>query len=582
MDGYVLSIDQGTGSTKVLIFDRQGHAVSCASRAITSYRPAEGWFEEDPEEMWLHLIDAAGEAFKNARILPEDIAAIGICNQQGTTVAWDSITGQAIGRAIVWQDRRTQEICERWTKGKFGALDNRVIGSLVPNLSCTKYRWLLENDHAVQKALSQNRLKFGTIDSWLVWKLSGGRAHITDPSNAYVTGLLGANTRSWDERLLSIFSIPRELLPEIRSSSEVYAYTEPGAFFSVHIPISACVGDQSAATLGQACVHPGMLKNTMGTGAFMVRCTGPKRLEAHEGVGRPILWERGDNGPVYGLETYSDLSGEVLSWIQSHIGIIDDINAVDGLALQVPDSGGVYFIPAMIGMHMPLARPSARGAVLGINLNTTKQHLVRAALESLAYQSRDALETMQHAYSFTAESIRVDGGCAKSDFLLQFTSDILGIPVERPAIIEASALGAAFLAGLAVGYWASEDDALSTWHLDLRFEPRIPASRRAELYGGWLEALELAGAWKNRETLPSIPWSREIRLDVLSPREAEVMRLIIAGYSMHEISERLHTSIKTVEKQRHDAVEKLGAHSLASAIGICVRLGMDTAAHPER
>lgn len=574
MDGYVLSIDQGTGSTKVLIFDHEGHAISGASRPLTSCRPAEGWFEEDPEEMWHHVLDASGEAFKNARIVPEDIAAIGISNQQGTTVAWDSVSGEAIGRAIVWQDRRTQEICDRFSAAASADKSGCAIDSLVPNISCTKYCWLLENDRAVQKALSQNRLKFGTIDSWLVWKLSGGRAFITDPSNAYVSGLLDCSSMGWDADRLSLFGIPPELLPAVKSSSEIYAFTDPKAFWGARIPISACAGDQAAAAFGQACAKPGMLKNTLGTGSFMVRCTGGRRLEARAGIGRPILWKRQDRPAVFGLETYSDLSGEVLNWLQSHIGIIADVSDVDGLALQVPDSGGVYFVPAMIGMHAPIMRPNARGAILGISLETTKQHLVRAALESLAYQTRDSLETMQHGYGFEAGSLRVDGGCAKSDFLLQFMADILGIPVERPAIIEASALGAAWLAGLAVGYWQSEEEALSRWRLDLCFEPRISRSRRDELYGGWLEALQLAGSWRDPDIQPDIQWGQELRLSLLSPRENEVMRLIIAGLSMREISEKLHTSVKTVEKQRHDAVEKLGANNLASAVRICMELGL--------
>ena len=388
MDGYILSIDQGTSSAKAHIFDTFGRVISSARRSIVQYHSQEGWTEEDLDEIWDGVLLAVSDALKNAGILPEDIAAIGITNQQGTTAVWDKGTGEAIGRAIVWQDRRSQSICERFSEKEIESLAFRSLGEIVPNLSSTKLCWLLENNRAVQKTLSRNNLMFGTIDSWLIWKLSGGTAHITDFSNASNTGLLNMETSDWDDASLRMFNIPRQILPEIRSSSEIYAITDPDVFFGVRIPISACLGDQSAAAFGEACLVPGMLKATIGTGSFMVRTTGSKHLPAKGGVMTPILWKI-NSSITYGLLDFSDISGELLHWLQSNLGFMGNINEVDSLAMQVPDSGGVYFVPSMIGMHTPIVRPKARGTLFGLRLETTKQHLVRATLESLAYQTRD-------------------------------------------------------------------------------------------------------------------------------------------------------------------------------------------------
>jgi glycerol kinase len=578
MDGYILSVDQGTSATKVLIFDQGGRIVSQASRPLVRYSPREGWFEEDPNEIWQGAHLAIGDAIGNARILPEDIAGIGVANQQGSTVVWDRDTGEAIGRAILWLDRRTQPICERFSKAELDELLRRSAGEIVPNLSCTKLCWLLENDRAVQKALARGVLMAGTIDSWLIWKLTGGAAHITDPSNASVTGLLNKDTVEWDDVILGAFGVPPRILPSIRSSSEIYATTSPDGFFGARVPVCASIGDQTAAAFGQACLYDGMTKITIGTGAFMIRSTAATRLPSKGGIGSPILWEIGGR-EAYGLEGFSDLSGEVLSWLRSNLGLMDSVSDADGLAIQVPDSGGVYFVPAMIGMHAPILRPKARGAIIGLKLETTKHHIIRAALESLAYQARDSIEAMERVYGFKTESLRVDGGCAKSDFLMQFMADILGIPVDRPAVTEASALGAAYLAGLAVGYWRSAEEATSNWRLDTRFEPRIAKGKRNGLYAGWLEAIDLSGRWqesKKRPTPSSIasPAASASRLEALSPREAEVMRLLILGVSMRDIAARLNTSIKTVEKQRRDAIARLGVDNLVSAVRVCVELGL--------
>jgi glycerol kinase len=573
VDGFILSIDEGTSSTKAHIFDREGNIVSGAVHELTRYHPQEGWVEEDPEEIWRLSLAAAGEAITNARILPEDLRAIGISNQQCTTVAWNRRTGEAIGRAIVWQDRRTQAICDRYSereKEEFGARSGCI---LCANLANVKLRWLLENDRAVQRALERDELLVGTMDSWLVWKLSGGRVHVTDISNASHSGMLRLESLDWDEFILGKLGIPRSILPSLRSSSEVYGETAPEAFFGASVPIAACVGDQGAAAFGQACLEPGMMKNSYGTGSFMTRCTGAKQLRPEGGMGSLATWSI-DGAASFCVESFSNVSGEVINWLKSSLGFIRDASEADGLAIQVPDSGGVYFVPAMVGLQGPIFNPEARGTILGLGFGATKQHITRATLESIAYQTRDSLGEMERCYGFKAERLRVDGGSSRSDFLMQFQADILGIPVERPVVTEAAALGAAYLAGLAVGYWASVEEVAANWRLETGFEPRIPASRREELYEGWLEALGLAGSWKAAR--PGRPGARRRAelLAALSPREAEVMRLFASGRSMREISSLLRTNIKTVEKQRRDAMAKLGVDNAASAIRACLALGL--------
>jgi glycerol kinase len=573
MDGYVLSIDQSTSAAKAHIIDRSGRSIAGSACAVVQHLPREGWVEQDPEDIWEKTIVAIKDALAAARILPEDIRAIGIANQQCTTVVWRKGTGQAIGLAIGWQDRRTQEICERYSareKSEIGAINGCGV---FPNLSLTKLRWLLEHDRAVQKAMVHDDLLFGTVDTWLIWRLSGGAAHVTDHSNASVTGMLNAASLKWERRILEKFSIPQTILPELKRTSEVLAYTDPRIFFGARIPISACVGDQAAAAFGQILFEPGAMKNTYGTGAFLVRSTGGIHLPSKSNVVTPVLWSRGDT-VTYGLEGFADVSGEVVQWLKSSLDFVDDVSEVDGLAMQVPDSGGVYFVPAMVGMRMPIFSPKARGTIFGLNLGSTKQHITRAALESMAYQTRDSLESMEAAYGFSATSLRVDGGSAQSDFLLQFQADILGIPVERPTEIEASTMGAAYLSGLAVGYWDSLEEVAANWRLDMRFEPRISQSRREELYSGWLEAVDLASRWRGGHPVAERTLGPDKLLEALSPREVEVMKLVSSGWSMRDISTRFHTNIKTVEKQRRDAMEKLGADNLASAIRICLDNGL--------
>lgn len=572
MVDYILSIDQGTSGSKAVIFDHSGNIVASTLHEVARYFPYSGWVEQDANEIWLKTVHAIEEVLRTARILPEDIRAIGISNQRCTTVLWNKNTGEPIGRAITWQDRRTQKIRDRETLANRKKMEELTGMLLEPNISCLKIQWLMEEDRAVQKAILRNEVLFGTIDTWLIWKLSGGTAHITDFSNASTTGLLNIATLAYDDWILSHLGIPREILPEVKSSSEIYTYTDPKVFFGARLPIASCIGDQPAATFGQSCITPGMLKNTYGTGAFMILNTGQHRFPSGNGIFTPILWNI--NGiTIFGIEGYANVSGEVIQWLRDGLGILRNVNEADWLATQVPDTGGVYFVPALVGLGTPHNIPSARGTILGINLDTTKSHLTRAAVESMAYQTRDSLASIEHAYGKKFSVLRVDGGGARSDFLMQFQADILGIPVERPVVTETSAQGAAYLAGLAVGFWQSVDEVASYWKLDTRFEPRISDAKRARLYSGWLQAVENAKLWgaDRPEPLEAVQPGRPF--DQLSPREREVVLYIANGKSAREIAALLYTSVKTVEKQRRDAMRKLGVENLVGLLRVCLEMG---------
>ena len=577
MDGHILSIDQGTSGSKAIIFDKSGNIAASAFQKVTQHYPHPGWVEQDTNEIWSKTLQAIADSIKNARILPEDIRAIGISNQRATTVLWNKVTGEPLGRAIIWQDRRTQQICDQVEPGDQQIFEQKTGLSLVPNASCTKLKWLLEEDRTVQKALSRGELLFGTIDSWLIWKFSGGGVHITDYSNASTTGMLNIHSLMYDDWTLEKFGIPKEILPGLRSSSEVYATTDPQEFFGARVPISGCAGDQAAAAFGQACFKPGMIKNTFGTGSFMVLNTGKEHVSASGGIISPVLWKiKGET--TYGLEGFADVSGAVLQWLQDGLELFRNAHDADGLAMQVPDTQGVYFVPALVGLGAPHHSPNARGTIFGIHPGTNKNHITRAAIEAMAYQTRDSLECIERSSGMDYHTLRVDGGGAKSDFLLQFQSDILGIPVERPVITETSSQGAAYLAGLAIGFWQSIDEIESKWQLDTRFEPRISAVKREDLYAGWKKAIDSAKNWGDDQAL-SLPSQggkhhSSAALDALSPREREVITHYSSGKSMREIASMLFTSQKTVEKQRRDAMRKLGAANFASLIRICLEQGL--------
>ncbi|MDR1514519.1 MAG: glycerol kinase GlpK [Synergistaceae bacterium] len=494
MGKYILGIDQGTTGTKVIIFDKQANQIATGYSEFTQHFPRDGWVEHDAEEIWGVTLKVAGEALKSGNIEISDIAAIGITNQRVTTLLWDKKTGKPAARAIVWQDRRNLGICERLIEKDRAGFEGRTGMLIIPNASGPKVEWLLENNDDVRKGVEEGRLIFGNIDAWLVWKLSGGTVHVTEPSNACETLMMNALTLDWDEPMLKEMGIPRGILPEIRSSSEIYAYTDPDVFFGAKIPIAGICGDQQAATFGQACFEPGMAKNTYGTGSFMIMNTGDKYIPPKGQLIAPVLWQiKGKH--QYGLEGLVDVSGAVIQWLRDGLGIISKAQEAEELARQVPDTAGVFFVPAFVGLGAPHFDSYARGSILGLTRGSTKHHIARAALESMAYQVRDAFEIMKKDSGLELTKLRVDGGGAKSDLSMQFQADILGIPVERPVITETTVLGAAYLAGLAVGYWESLGEITANWKVERTFEPRIGEDEREHRYAGWKRAIERAAGW---------------------------------------------------------------------------------------
>lgn len=492
MTTYVLSIHQRTAGTWAVILDRKANVVASAFAEITQFFPQLGWVEHDAEEIWRVSLKVVAEALRNGRIAPEQIDAIGITNQRDTTVFWNKNTGEPVGRAIVWQDQRTRLLCEQLIAKDRKNIETRTGMVIVPDVTAAKIRWLMDNDQAIQKGIARGELLCGTIDSWLIWKLSGGVAHVTDHSNASLTLLMNANSLTYDDQMLNELGIPREILPELRRSSDVYTYTDPKAFFGVSVPISCAGGDQQIAVFGQACVEAGMAKNTYSTGSFVLFNTGNRYIPPAGGVFSPVLWTIGET-VVYGLEGKADVSGDLILWLQDGLGILHEVGEAEGLASQVTDTQGVYFVPPFAGSDLVRTGTDSypRGAILGVTRGVTKHHIVRAALEALAYQTRDFVEVIKKQEPGPMPSVlRADGTIAKSDFLLQFQADILGIPVERPIFTNTAALGAAYLAGLAVGYWSTVEEVVASWKRERYFEPRLSEERREELYYGWQRAVK--------------------------------------------------------------------------------------------
>jgi glycerol kinase len=492
MTSYILSIHQKTAGTWAVILDHEANVVASVFAEITQYFPQMGWVEHDADEIWRISLKVVAEALKNSRIAPEQIDAIGVTNQRDTTVFWNKKTSEPVGRAIVWQDQRTRSICKQLIAKDKINIETRTGMVIVPDVTAAKIRWLMDNDQAIQKGIARGELLCGTIDSWLIWKLSGGAAHVTDHSNASLTLLLNAHSLTYDDEMLNELGIPREILPELRRSSEIYTYTDPEAFFGVRVPIGGAGGDQQIAVFGQACVEPGMAKNTYSTGSFVLFNTGSRYLPPAGGLFSPVLWTIGET-VVYGLEGKADVSGDLILWLQDGLGILHEVGDADGLASQVTDTQGVYFVPPFAGSDMVRTGTDSypRGAILGVTRGVTKHHIVRAALEALAYQTRDFVEVIKKREPGPMPRVlRADGNIAKSDFLLQFQADILGIPVERPVFTNTAALGAAYLAGLAVGYWSTVDEVVACWKRDRYFEPLLSEERREELYYGWQRAVK--------------------------------------------------------------------------------------------
>ncbi len=492
---HILALDQGTTSSRAIVFDHAGSVVASAQQEFRQIFPQPGWVEHDANEIWASQLHTANEAVAKAGLTARDLAAIGITNQRETTVVWDRASGAPIHNAIVWQDRRTAAACDRLKARGLGALIKRKTGLVVDAyFSGTKVEWLLKNVPGARAKAKAGQLAFGTVDSWLVWNLTGGRVHITDPSNASRTMLFNLRSGDWDDELLKIFGIPRSLLPRVASSSEVYGETH--LFGSRGIPIAGIAGDQQAALFGQACTQPGMVKNTYGTGCFMLMNTGTKPIASRNNLLTTVAWRVG-NRTEFALEGSIFIAGAVVQWLRDGLGIIKASSEVEALAAQVVDPQGVYLVPAFAGLGAPHWDQYARGLVAGITRGTTAAHIARAALEGIAFQVADVLRAMEADAKIKLKELRVDGGACANNLLMQFQSDLLGVPVVRPKVTETTALGAAYLAGLAVGYWKDQKQIAAQWQVDRRFQPAMKPPQRKQLVAGWRKALERAKRWED-------------------------------------------------------------------------------------
>jgi glycerol kinase len=491
---YVLALDQGTTSSRAIVFDRGGAIVSVAQKEFTQIFPQAGWVEHDPHEIWASQIGVATEALARAGLRPSDVAGIGITNQRETTIVWDRATGEPIHNAIVWQDRRTAEFCERLKAAGAGETIQAKTGLLIDAyFSASKIRWILDHVAGAREKAESGKLAFGTVDTWLGWKLTGGARHVTDTSNASRTMLFNIHTLQWDDELLKLFGVPRAILPEVRSSSEVYG--EASAPGLEGAKIAGLAGDQQSALFGQMCRKPGMSKNTYGTGCFLLQNVGPKATRSRHQLVTTVAWTVA-GATEYALEGSVFIGGAVVQWIRDGLGLVRSAPEIEALAKTVPDNGGVYLVPAFAGLGAPHWDPFARGTIVGITRGTTAGHIARAALESIALQVADLLDGMRADSGIALAELRVDGGAAANDMLMQIQADLLGVPVVRPAITETTALGAAYLAGLAVGYWKSADEITGQWRVDRRFEPTLERTRADELRGRWSEAVGRAKGWE--------------------------------------------------------------------------------------
>jgi len=486
---YILALDQGTTSSRAILFDHAGSVVGVAQREFAQIFPKPGWVEHNPREILTSILVTVTELLANTQVELAEIAAIGITNQRETTVVWDKATGQPIHHAIVWQSRQSIDICERLKLQGHEPLVRERTGLLIDAyFSATKLRWILDHVDGAQQRAERGELLFGTIDSWLIWNLSGGAAHVTDVSNAARTLLYDIHRRRWDDDLLAMLNIPRAMLPEVRSSSEVYAHTTPAQFFGASVPIAGVAGDQQAALFGQACFTQGMAKNTYGTGCFMLMNTGAQAVPSRHGLLTTIAWQLGDRVD-YALEGSIFVAGSVIQWLRDGLRMLGKASDSQAYAERVASSDGVYVVPAFVGLGAPYWRSDVRGAVFGLSRGTSKEHFIRAALESMAYQSRDVLTAMEADAGIALQELRADGGAIANDFMAQFQSDMLGVPVLRPRVQETTALGAAYLAGLAVGFWQSCEEIAGLWQVDRRFAPAMREEQRDRLYRGWQDAV---------------------------------------------------------------------------------------------
>ena len=496
METYILSLDQGTTSSRAILFNKEGKIVHSAQKEFTQYFPHPGWVEHNANEIWGSVLAVIASVISESGISASQIAGIGITNQRETTVVWDKDTGSPVYNAIVWQSRQTSGICEELREKGYNDKFREKTGLLIdPYFSGTKVKWILDNVEGAREKAEKGELLFGTIDTWLIWKMSGGKAHVTDYSNASRTLMFNIYDLKWDDELLDILGVPKSMLPEVKPSSHVYAETIDYQKKKKNIPIAGAAGDQQSALFGQACFEEGMGKNTYGTGCFMLMNTGEKAIKSEHGLLTTIAW--GIDGKVnYALEGSIFVAGSAIQWLRDGLRMFQDSSLSESYAEKVDSTDGVYVVPAFVGLGTPYWDSDVRGSVFGLTRGTTKEHFIRATLESLAYQTKDVLDAMEADSNISLKTLRVDGGAVKNNFLMQFQGDLLNVPVERPEINETTALGAAYLAGIAVGFWKDRSEIANQWNLDKRFEPELEEEKRNELYKGWQKAVKAAMAFK--------------------------------------------------------------------------------------
>ncbi len=488
MDQYILALDQGTSSSRAIVFDRKGTPVAVSQKEFTQYFPQPGWVEHNPMEIWSSQAAVIAEAISSIGINGKNLAAIGITNQRETTIVWDARTGAPVYNAIVWQDRRTSEYCDSLKDQGLTDFIRSKTGLIIDAyFSATKIRWILENVPGARSRAEAGELRFGTVDSWLVWMLTGGDVHVTDVSNASRTMLFNIHSLKWDEELLDLFGIPSSMMPQVKSSSEIYGHTRT-TLFAHNVPVAGIAGDQQAALFGQMCIEPGSVKNTYGTGCFLLMNSGTKPILSKNSLLTTIAWKIGDT-VNYALEGSIFVAGSVVQWLRDGLGIINSSSEVEALAASVPDNGGVYFVPALTGLGAPYWDQYAKGCISGLTRGTTAAHIARAALEGIAFQTMDIVEAMKRDAGVDLKELKVDGGASRNNLLMQFQANVLSTNVIRPKVTETTALGAAYLAGLAVGYWESIEAVKQQWQEDVLFSPTISVDEAAALREGWKEAV---------------------------------------------------------------------------------------------
>ncbi len=489
---YILALDQGTTSSRAILFDHDARVVGAAQREFTQFYPQPGWVEHDPQEIWNTQSEVIVDVLGRTGASFDDIEAIGITNQRETTIVWDRKTGKPVYRAIVWQCRRTAPLCEELAaRGLAETIREKTGLVLDAYFSGTKIRWILDNVPNARERAEAGELAFGTVDSWLLWQLTGGRVHATDVSNASRTMIFDINRLEWDSEILAELRIPRSMLPEVRPSSFVYGTTAPELYDGREIPVAGVAGDQQAALFGQACFQPGAAKNTYGTGCFLMMNTGRRRIASRHGLLTTLAWQV-DGEPEYALEGSIFVAGAAVQWLRDEMGLVRDARETEYFAQAIESSGGVYFVPAFVGLGAPYWDMYARGTIVGLTRGTGKNHIIRSALESIAYQTKDVLDVIAEDSGVALAALRVDGGASANNFLMQFQADILGVPVIRPAVVETTALGAAYLAGLATGFWRDRSEIGARWAAERTFAPSMAEETRKSLYAGWRRAVERA------------------------------------------------------------------------------------------